>query len=55
VFAPWVEGAGVGERGVEFEIWRGGVRAVRGEGVGTGGGGVGENGGDGWKGGGHGG
>lgn len=29
VFAPWVAGTGVGEGGVEFEIWRGGVRAVK--------------------------
>jgi len=36
VFAPWVEGVGAGKRGVEFEIWRGGVRAVRGEGLGEG-------------------
>ncbi|MCJ1250005.1 hypothetical protein MMC30_007231 [Trapelia coarctata] len=32
VFAPWVGGVSVGERGVEFEIWRGGVRAIRAEG-----------------------
>ena len=31
VFAPWAEGTGEGdgEMGVEFEIWGGGVRAVR--------------------------
>lgn len=29
VFAPWVAGVGPGQRGVEFEIWAGGVRAVR--------------------------
>ncbi|MCJ1433876.1 hypothetical protein MMC27_003241 [Xylographa pallens] len=34
VFAPWVEGVGVGERGVEFEVCRGGVRAVLGGGDG---------------------
>jgi DNA repair protein RAD57 len=28
VFAPWVEGAGEEDRGVEFEIWSGGVRAL---------------------------
>ncbi|MCJ1415412.1 hypothetical protein MMC32_001744 [Xylographa parallela] len=30
VFAPWVEGVRAGGRGVEFEVWRGGVRGVRG-------------------------
>ncbi|MCJ1319348.1 hypothetical protein MMC15_004684 [Xylographa vitiligo] len=29
VWAPWGEGVGPGERGVEFEVWRGGVRALR--------------------------
>ncbi|MCJ1399580.1 hypothetical protein MMC11_002782 [Xylographa trunciseda] len=29
VFAPWVRGVGAGERGVEFELWSGGVRALR--------------------------
>lgn len=28
VFAPWVEGTGDREKGVEFEVWSGGVRAV---------------------------
>ena len=28
VFAPWVKDTGERERGVEFEIWSGGVRAV---------------------------
>ena len=28
VFAPWVQGTGEKEKGVEFEIWSGGVRAV---------------------------
>ena len=28
VFAPWVESTGETEKGVEFEIWRGGLRAV---------------------------
>lgn len=28
VFAPWVEGTGEKEKGVEFEVWIGGVRAV---------------------------
>ena len=27
-FGPWVKGTGEKERGVEFEIWNGGVRAV---------------------------
>jgi DNA repair protein RAD57 len=36
VFAPWVEGVRPGEKGVEFELWRGGVRSV-GEGKGRGG------------------
>lgn len=31
VFAPWAEEAEVGSRGVEFELWAGGVRAVRNE------------------------
>ena len=30
VFAPWVGGVRAGGRGVEFEVWRGGVRGVRG-------------------------
>lgn len=29
VFAPWARGVGNGERGVEFEIWTGGVRAIQ--------------------------
>lgn len=29
VFAAWAAGSGEGERGVEFEVWEGGVRAVR--------------------------
>ena len=29
VFAPWVEGTKETERGVEFEVWAGGVRAAR--------------------------
>ena len=28
VFAPWVRGTGEREKGIEFEIWSGGVRAV---------------------------
>lgn len=28
VFAPWVEGTEEGRRGVEFELWAGGVRGV---------------------------
>ncbi|MCJ1395850.1 hypothetical protein MMC18_008736, partial [Xylographa bjoerkii] len=28
VFAPWVAGVRAGEKGVEFEVWKGGVRAV---------------------------
>ena len=28
VFAPWVRGVGEGEKGVEFEIWGGGLRGV---------------------------
>ena len=28
VFAPWVQGTGEREKGVEFEVWNGGVRAV---------------------------
>ena len=28
VFAPWVEGTGETDKGVEFEVWSGGVRAV---------------------------
>lgn len=28
VFAPWVEATGDGEMGVEFEVWKEGVRAV---------------------------
>ncbi len=28
VFAPWVKGTGEREKGMEFEIWSGGVRAV---------------------------
>ena len=28
VFAPWVKGTGDMKKGVEFEIWNGGVRAV---------------------------
>lgn len=28
VFAPWVKDTGEMEKGVEFEIWSGGVRAV---------------------------
>ena len=27
-FAPWVKGTGEKEKGVEFEVWNGGVRAV---------------------------
>ena len=28
VFAPWVKGVEAGERGVEFEVWAGGVRSL---------------------------
>lgn len=28
VFAPWVQGTGEGGKGMEFEVWTGGVRAV---------------------------
>ena len=28
VFAPWVEGVGGQDKGVEFELWAGGCRAV---------------------------
>lgn len=33
VFAPWVKGTGEREKGVEFEVWSGGVRAVSGAAV----------------------
>lgn len=29
VFAPWVKGTDEEDRGVEFEIWGGGVRAIQ--------------------------
>lgn len=41
VFAPWVKGTGDAEPGVEFEVWAGGVRAVRRGGEGIGGDGTG--------------
>ena len=28
VFAPWVKGTGEREKGVEFEVWGGGIRAI---------------------------
>lgn len=34
VFAPWVAGCGEGDKGVEFEVWAGGVKAVSGGRVG---------------------
>lgn len=29
VFAPWVKGTDEEDKGVEFEIWSGGIRAVQ--------------------------
>lgn len=29
VFAPWVRATGESERGVEFELWAGGIREVQ--------------------------
>ncbi len=34
VFAGWVQGTGEGDRGVEFEVWAGGVREMKSDGEG---------------------
>ena len=33
VFAGWVKATGEGEKGVEFEVWTGGIRAIRTAGI----------------------